>query len=473
MEERTILLTVLGVLSICLPAQGQPWSGSGIEGDPYLIEDANDMQAIGADPNYWDAHFKLVNDINLAQFTGTQFNIIGKEGKPFTGVFDGNGHIIRNFSYATTDRNGIGLFGYVGTAGEIRDLVLADISIDATNGQGVGGLAAVNKGIISNCSASGMVVGSMDVGGLVGQNDGGAISDCYATGNVSGSSWTGGLLGLNLSGKITHCYEAATVTGEGMLVGGLVGDNSMGTISSCYASGNVSGHALLGGGLAGGNNGTISNCYASGNVSGNYPSETGGLVGGNFGVILNSYATGEVVGTTQAGGLAGSNSDTIKNCYTAAIVSGAIDVGGLVGQDWGGSYVGCFWCTSLYPIWMTGVGNIDPDPNGVIGETITNMLKKSTYTDAGWDFVLEDENGTDDIWTIHEPKDFPKLVLNIVNFVGWYEVDFVDYAFFVNRWMDNNCGGSNDCDGCDLDFSDTVDINDLGIFTQYWLAGVE
>ena len=75
LSEVAFLLIILCIL--VLPAKGQPWSGSGTEGDPYLIEDADDMQAIGADWSYWGAHFKLTNDINLAGFTGNQFNIIG------------------------------------------------------------------------------------------------------------------------------------------------------------------------------------------------------------------------------------------------------------------------------------------------------------------------------------------------------------------------------------------------------------
>ena len=117
-KEKLSLLTVLAVLSISLPAQGQPWLGSGTEGDPYLIEDADDMQAIGADPNYWDAHFIMVNDINLAEYTGTQFNIIGNDSNAFTGVFDGNDRTILNYSCEELEQDGVGLFGYLASSGE-------------------------------------------------------------------------------------------------------------------------------------------------------------------------------------------------------------------------------------------------------------------------------------------------------------------------------------------------------------------
>ena len=76
---------IFGVVIVCLfglPAYGQPWLGSGTEGDPYQIWDACDMQAIGADANFWDAHFRLMADIDLAGYTGTSFNIIGTWDEP-------------------------------------------------------------------------------------------------------------------------------------------------------------------------------------------------------------------------------------------------------------------------------------------------------------------------------------------------------------------------------------------------------
>ena len=104
---------VLGLCFFTLPAQAKYGGGTGEPNNPYLIYTAEQMNAIGADANDWDKHFKLMDDIDLASFTGTAFNIIGDRDNPFTGVLDGNGHIISNFSYTATERNYIGLFGYV------------------------------------------------------------------------------------------------------------------------------------------------------------------------------------------------------------------------------------------------------------------------------------------------------------------------------------------------------------------------
>jgi len=90
----TILLLLL--LAICffpLSAQAKYGGGTGEPNDPYLICDANQMNAIGADANDWDKHFKLTADIDLSGYTGTEFNTIGYyissiDNKAFTGVFD-------------------------------------------------------------------------------------------------------------------------------------------------------------------------------------------------------------------------------------------------------------------------------------------------------------------------------------------------------------------------------------------------
>ncbi len=44
---------------------------------PYLIYTAEQMNANGAEPNDWDKHFKLMADIDMSAYSGTQFNIIG------------------------------------------------------------------------------------------------------------------------------------------------------------------------------------------------------------------------------------------------------------------------------------------------------------------------------------------------------------------------------------------------------------
>jgi hypothetical protein len=95
----------------------------------------------------------------------------------------------------------------------------------------------------------------------------------------------------------------------------------------------------------------------------------------------------------------------VTNCYSSGLVSGTWDVGGLVGRNrdyWGhaGIVTGCFW-----DIQASGQ---DTSAGGT-GKTTVEMQTARTFLDAGWDFVGETANGTEDIWWILEGKDYPRL----------------------------------------------------------------
>ncbi len=470
MNRKTTFLLLVVVLAISLPAIGAPWDGSGTAEFPYLIYDADDMQAIGGNSDYWSSHFKLMADIDLSAYTGTQFNIIapdtdpgtpGHQGAKFTGSFDGNGHTISNFTYTSTGTYHIGLFGSVGSGGEIKYLGLTSVNVDAGTGRYVGGLVGFNRsGTVSNCYATGSVSGGGDVGGLVGLNWYGTVSNCYATGSVSGIGHVGGLVGINLDGTVSNCQTTGSVTGTWEAVGGLVGINWYGTVSNCQTTGSVTGVWYVGGlvaenrgtvsncqatgsvtgtgyvgGLVAENDGTVSNCYATGSVTGT-EGRIGGLVGDNhYGTNSNSYATGTVSGKWNVGGLVGYNSgstvsncyatgpvtgdwfvggllggsygtydydSTVSNCYATGSVSGTGHVGGLVGKNYFADIFASFWDTQTTSQ-ANGVGlNEGSETVEVYGRTTTEMQTESTFTDYGWDF-------TTPIWKMCYESDYPRL----------------------------------------------------------------
>ena len=84
--------------------------GTGIEEDPYQIWTAEQMNDIGVNPGDWGSHFKLMANIDMSIYTGTQYNIIGN----FTGTFDGGGHVISNLTYTRGDTlSNVGLFRWI------------------------------------------------------------------------------------------------------------------------------------------------------------------------------------------------------------------------------------------------------------------------------------------------------------------------------------------------------------------------
>jgi hypothetical protein len=250
--------------------------GTGEPNNPYLISTANELNSIGYNHRLMDAHFKLINDIDL---TGVDFYSIGASQYPFAGTFDGNGKTISDLVGTQ------GLFEYVrGEYAQIKNLGLIDPNIHSEAGNSAGSLA----GFLRN----------------------GTIINCYTQGgSVSGNDRIGGLVGNN-SSSIANCYSSASVSG-GARIGGLVGANSNGTITNCYAKGSVSGNYYAFGGLVGGNYaGTIKNCYSVGHVQEPSvqvfsPLDIGGLIGStsNDGTVITSFWDTQTSGqTTSAGG---------------------------------------------------------------------------------------------------------------------------------------------------------------------------
>ena len=268
----------------CVDADSKYGGGTGEPNDPYLIYTAEQLNTIGAEPNDWDKHFKLMANIDLIGYTGTDFNIIGywvhgcfPDNIPFTGVFDGNGHRISNFTYTTTNTNYIGLFAYVeGDNAEIKDLGLFDPNVDADGGNYVGSLVGrLDNGTISNCYVQGGgISGYVFVGGLVGDNWLGGLTNCYTEdASVSGSSTIGGLAGCN-AGWIDICYTTGSVTGN-QYVGGLVGDHHGGTITYCYTTASVSGGEKVGGLIGSGSSREVTHSFWDIETSGQITSAGG------------------------------------------------------------------------------------------------------------------------------------------------------------------------------------------------------
>jgi len=279
---------------------------------------------------------------------------------------------------------------------------------------------------------------------------------------ISGRRYLGLFGYLGLGAMISNLgLEAIDVNGTSDYIGGLAGYNE-GHITKNYSTGMVHGDDEIGG-LLGNNLGYVTECYSAGLVKGD--ESVGGLVGENYGSITTSYSTCMVSGWENVGGLSGYNSygGQIIRCFSTGLVTGDDDVGGLVsGSD--ANITDCFW-----DIETSGQ---DTSAGGT-GKTTAEMQKASTFLEAGWDFVGETENGTEDIWSICEGTNYPRFVWQIPvgDFVCPDGITIDDFSFFMEHWLDDNCDLSNGyCDGTDLDQSGSVDVIDLEIFFENWPA---
>ena len=210
----------------------------------------------------------LTADIDL---TGKDWMPIGTSNS-YSGTFDGGGHTITGLTVTTNDEYA-GLFGRLGKAGTVKNVVMEGVQITSNHGSGLaGGVVGYSVGTIENCSVSGSVSGTVYVGGVVGAQWGGSITGCSSSATVKGMVDVGGVAGqTNVDVTLTACYATGDVTLEidpikNISGGGLVGFNGGSGVLACYATGNVTstgsstGKVHIGGFL-GDNYTTVTACY--------------------------------------------------------------------------------------------------------------------------------------------------------------------------------------------------------------------
>lgn len=343
------------------------FEGEGTESSPYLIrsldhlillsEKVNDVAESdynstivenGKEQKYNKAfagqYFQLANDIYMGNY---RFTPIGKDWyHHFSGVFDGNGHIIIDLEISTGGAGYAALFGRLSGESEVKNLTVVNpvvrtanyyagaiagwsdgllenchvVGADVQNsGRATGGLAAIAE-IIRNCTIErSKVIGlGGNVGGLVSEVDN-LMDGCSATEMdviafaPAETFPAGGLVGSLYYGKAKNSYFSGTVDSQilgasGMRVGGVSGTCYHGSIENCFSVGQILGNGLntAAGGLTGALYGSISDSYSSGVVSGWQSSNVGGLSG-----LVDSYKEEGDETVFQS---------SVKGCYTVSQV---------------------------------------------------------------------------------------------------------------------------------------------------------
>lgn len=191
------------------------FEGNGTESSPYLIKTSDELEYMSEaveflGDEYGSAYFKLANDIDMQ---GKKLYPIGVgkisadkvPSSAFSGVFDGDGHTISNFTLAEAD-DYVGLFGLVYNA-EIKNLTLDKVKseIMPTSAENatiyVGAIAARVVGIddgntsaIKNCRVTNSefsiktkfrIYGSAAIGYVIAENGGKvSVTDCSVENSI-------------------------------------------------------------------------------------------------------------------------------------------------------------------------------------------------------------------------------------------------------------------------------------------------
>jgi len=230
-------------------ANGNFGGGNGTEADPFLVEDAYDLDAIRQFINDSRKYFIQVNDIDMSGFGN--FAPIGngyQEAYSVSIGYNGMGHKIYNLyidnSHATgSQETKTALFGAVKAGSFITSLgiencnIIGNYNSFASTAPLVGYTHSTgNRTTIKNCYATGTVKGG-DAGGLVGGYGNFLIENCYTSCDIYTDAG-GGIAYRMDNGEIKNCFalnkRIVRTSGTSNAFGDLFGYGNP-TITNCYS----------------------------------------------------------------------------------------------------------------------------------------------------------------------------------------------------------------------------------------------
>lgn len=221
---------------------------------------------------YGTTNFKLTTDLDLSEINWVP---IGTDTHPFSGIFDGGGHVIKSLTIDRVETDYIGLFGYA-TEATIYNMYLENPKVWGKDYVGtVIGYASNNTHLTDllvirsrSDEASAVFAKSGSSGGIVGRANDGTIERCMFRGMIYGTGWTGGIAGNIFNNvTVTDCSAAYFLTNMDQnkpKVGGIVGGAGSVTINRCLARHEFNVLSSSKGWIVGGTNrneaSSISNC---------------------------------------------------------------------------------------------------------------------------------------------------------------------------------------------------------------------
>ena len=179
-QLRWLVTMLLLVTAMAMPKMAwaeialvEPTNGDGTSENPYQITTAAELswfadKVNNDNANYSSKNAVLIADIDLEGSATNTWTPIGNTTNQFKGTFDGGGHKITGL-YINRSGNSNGLFGYLGSGGEIKYL---GVEGTVTCGYAVGGVCGYSEGTISGCYNNGAVSCIGRLGGVCGYNKG-------------------------------------------------------------------------------------------------------------------------------------------------------------------------------------------------------------------------------------------------------------------------------------------------------------
>jgi hypothetical protein len=250
-------------------------------GKTIVLTDDIDLSGYGVDSEFNDG--KGWVPIGAYETSNHPLEPILFPDRPFYGVFDGSGKMISGLINNTDLFWGAGLFGHLGSGGEVKNVGLVDvklISYDGIKYSSTGSVVGwVNGGNVTNCYSTGIIaIDRGIVGGVVGVVGGGSVTNCYFIGTISvNDGHAGGVAGFVFNGSsMINSYSTATINALGTISAGGVAGNFAGEMTNCAAlNSSIQGYLSSGRVIGRGTTLSNSNNVAFTDMSGSFPDTTG------------------------------------------------------------------------------------------------------------------------------------------------------------------------------------------------------
>lgn len=297
------------------------------------LSDATNTQEI----SFTGEYFKMTQDIDMELDKNFIPFCFTSDILAFDGIFDGNGHAIKNLYIDTQTGQALhsGLFRTI-----FRNGVVKNLTID------------------KSCQLK------------IYRNFGPFVETLYGT--------------------LDNCYNYAAVTTAKGYSGGIAAFvQAGGVIRNCYNEGSVSADSDNGflGGIAYNNDGTIENCQNNGEIIAFYSKakNAGGIAGTNNGIIKNVLNAGRVTASDIVGGICATNAGQLINVLSLAPVTATAtkdNLGSITGTDNGAQYTNVYYDKQIV-IYKDILKNV----NGITTGNLTKASWKGFGDDEAWSYT--------------------------------------------------------------------------------------